>query len=92
MKRYLLSLLGASALALSVGTASPMRATFSGQTGRLISAEAIDERFIDNSEAIQINHINILPHLSATVEVECNGQGGLIVVYLTWRPQIRFFR
>ena len=92
MKRYLLSLLGASTLALTVGTVSPMRATFSARNGRLMNTEIIEENRVDMNEAIQISHINDISGISANVQVECNGEGGVVVVYLTWSPRWRSLR
>ena len=86
MRKQVLSFLGAAALALSIGSASPMMVTFSGETGKLIEVSIQTERLINPYQAGLISHVNDIAHCSCDVQILQNGQDGDIVLYLTWRP------
>lgn len=94
MRQYLLTFLGAAALALSVGSASCMQCTYSGRTGRLIDDEIRDESRINQAECAYIGHITNLSKLSCDVTVIDNASGpqGDIILYLEWAPRWRSLR
>jgi len=84
LRKYLLSFLGAVALALSIGTAKPMMVTFDGNTGQLISSTIYTPAQVNDREASFISNITDVVNTSANKMILSNGSNGLIVLYLTW--------
>lgn len=87
MRQYFITFLGAAALALSVGSASPMIVKYNGQTGKLIETQIVDASSVNPNEVDFVKRIDNLSSLSCSTRILDNGRDdprGDITLYLSW--------